>query len=512
MELRYSSRRTSTTFAGGALAGAALAVGALAASRPQLAGIVSAALAAVIIAVAAAERMPRVFVSCLGTLLVGYAFMGRSFAYLGAPPLFVGEIVLAVGVLTILVGPGLGTALRSPLIWLWLALALWGAARTLPYVNEYGIDALRDAVLWGYGMFALLVAAFLERSGLLPRVCEWYARWLPWFTWWAPFSWAVTTLGAGRAPVLPGTSIPIVEFNPSCMAVHHAGIATFLLLDLHRGATPAGREPKRRSDLGRWVVWFVGFCLIASWTRGGAMAAMASIAIVFTARPATTRKVGSLAAIALAVTLAFSALDLSFDTGQYRGKISPKEIAANFTSIIRDDRSDAANRAGTRSWRLEWWDKILDYTVHGNLFWVGKGFGVNLADDDGFQVKADHSLRSPHNGHLTFLARSGVPGAALWLLLQCAFGVTLVRAYLRARRARDEWWQRLDIWILSYWLAFLVNAAFDVFLEGPQGGIWFWSIFGFGIVAAEAQRRRFAVGARHGTSAVLAASRVGAVP
>jgi len=55
------------------------------------------------------------------------------------------------------------------------------------------------------------------------------------------------------------------------------------------------------------------------------------------------------------------------------------------------------------------------------------------------------------------------------------------QAQEQARRARDEWWQRVDIWILAYWMAFLVNATFDVFLEGPQGGIWFWSIFGFGI-------------------------------
>ena len=103
----------------------------------------------------------------------------------------------------------------------------------------------------------------------------------------------------------------------------------------------------------------------------------------------------------------------------------------------------------------------------------------------------DHSLRSPHNGHLTFLARGGVPAGFLWVVLQGTFGLSLLRAFFRARRVGNEWWQRIDIWILAYWLAFLVNAAFDVFLEGPQGGIWFWSLFGFGIAAVEAQRRLF---------------------
>ena len=32
-------------------------------------------------------------------------------------------------------------------------------------------------------------------------------------------------------------------------------------------------------------------------------------------------------------------------------------------------------------------------------------------------------------------------------------------------------------------IAFMINAAFDVFLEGPMGGIWFWTIYGVGLAA-----------------------------
>jgi hypothetical protein len=53
---------------------------------------------------------------------------------------------------------------------------------------------------------------------------------------------------------------------------------------------------------------------------------------------------------------------------------------------------------------------------------------------------------------------------------------------------RDNW-AVLNLWILCYWLAFMINGAFDVFLEGPQGGIWFWCIFGFGMGVLEVQRR-----------------------
>ena len=146
--------------------------------------------------------------------------------------------------------------------------------------------------------------------------------------------------------------------------------------------------------------------------------------------------------------------------------------------------------SNTRTWRLDWWREILGYTVLGNYFWTGKGFGLNLADDDGFQVARPEEapLRSPHNVFMTVLARMGVPGLLLWLTLHTTFAVSLIRACARARAAGFHAWAAIDLWILSYWSAFLVNATFDVFLEGPQGGIWFWCLMGVGLAALEAQR------------------------
>ncbi len=37
----------------------------------------------------------------------------------------------------------------------------------------------------------------------------------------------------------------------------------------------------------------------------------------------------------------------------------------------------------------------------------------------------------------------------------------------------------VNLWILAYWLALIVNMSFDVYLEGPQGGIWFWCLVGY---------------------------------
>ena len=135
--------------------------------------------------------------------------------------------------------------------------------------------------------------------------------------------------------------------------------------------------------------------------------------------------------------------------------------------------------------------------MHGPYFWTGKGFGINLADSDGFQVAADGSLRSPHNSHLTLLARGGVPGLALWILLQGAFGLYLLRAYVADRVAGRFTWADIQLWVLLYWCAFMINGMFDVFLEGPQGAIWFWSLFGYGIAILVARRRALASLRKH---------------
>ncbi len=39
------------------------------------------------------------------------------------------------------------------------------------------------------------------------------------------------------------------------------------------------------------------------------------------------------------------------------------------------------------------------------------------------------------------------------------------------------------LFLLAYWMAFMINTAFDVFLEGPMGGIWFWTVYGIGLAA-----------------------------
>lgn len=214
-----------------------------------------------------------------------------------------------------------------------------------------------------------------------------------------------------------------------------------------------------------------------------------------TAPPGTTRADVQLIVAAGNTTTGID--EVIVKSGHFVTSAGPSGRSVTFDQIIENIRSIFSSSSdgaleGSKVFRLRWWGTIINYTVFGDYFWTGKGFGVNLADADGFQVNLDDSLRSPHNSHITTLARMGVPGFVLWLLLQGAFGVGLLRSVLVHRRADDTSIAIVGAWILVYWVAMMVNTSFDPYLEGPQGGIWFWSLFGLGLVVMRLAPRRHA--------------------
>src|SRR3954466_14342569 len=109
-------------------------------------------------------------------------------------------------------------------------------------------------------------------------------------------------------------------------------------------------------------------------------------------------------------------------------EVSFSQILNNVKTMFGADSGERGMESN-KDWRLNWWSDVYDYTVRGKYFWTGKGFGINLADDDGYQLFQDGSLRSPHSAHVTFLARAGVPGLICWLLACGAWAWAMLRSY-----------------------------------------------------------------------------------
>ena len=403
----------------------------------------------------------------LGLVLTGYSLFSRGFAYVGVPPLFIGELTLGVGLVVLARAGRLGPLFQRPTAWLLVGLLGMAVARTLPFLGTYGLDAPRDAMQIGYGVYALIVGGLLvARPQRLVQLLTLYRRYVVIVL---SVIWAVYLaykIGESSLPKIPwAPQATIFEAKGGDIMVQLCGITLFLVLGLGN-----------RTPLVMFALAMNAGIIVVS-NRGGMVAYVLGCALGWMLRPPEARS-GRL----VYAFLVFVALGLVIGpTVKINGggrDISVEQIWVNVKSVFGQG---GEHLDGTKKWRLEWWEKIYDYTVRGEHFWAGKGFGINLAKEDGFDVVKE--LRSPHNGHMTVLARMGVPGAALWVLLQIAWGLSVLRQWLVARAHERHRWMAVFGVLSAYWLAFLLNAAFDVYLEGPMGGIWYWTVFGVGMAA-----------------------------
>jgi O-antigen ligase/polysaccharide polymerase Wzy-like membrane protein len=420
------------------------------------------------------------FLSSFRWLLVGYALFGRSVAYLGIPPLFVGEIFLGWGLVRSPILRALPRLFTSPAFLLLFFFMLYCGILTMMGFSHFAIvDVLRDGVVWGYGSFAFIIAAYcLNNPAVIAESLKSYSYFAGLYLFLGPSMALVGPIFSNRLPTIPGTTIAILAQKPGDIEVHLAGIMAFIYLGL------------RRFNIFQLALLLIGILILGSFNRGGFLAFFCAVCALVILKPRLQFIAAMLGAIIVAVSI-FTFVDINIDF--FGRSISTAQIGRNVLSIVGLSSSSSIDLSDTRQWRLDWWKQIIDYTFHGDYFWTGKGFGINLADSDGIVdtlAEQGEPLRSPHNSHMTFLARGGVPLFFFWIVLQLSWAFGMVRTVFRARARGDAFWERASIFVLTYWVAMIVNMSFDVYLEGPMGGIWFWTIWGYGLAIMWLHRYR----------------------
>jgi hypothetical protein len=409
------------------------------------------------------------YLTALAFVLLGYAIGGRGFAYLGYQPIYIGEIMLMSGIAVLLMTGGWEKILNTTQALMVFPLVFWCALQTFPYLKIYHMDALRDAVLWGYGAFAFIAGGLvLAKPERLARVIKLYRRFALIFLIVMPLIMVVKLVFPGFNPRLSDENPFLFSARRGSMMLHLAAIAVFIDAGFSRA---------------HWLPLAVmPFLFIFSSNRAGMLGfgATLAVAVVLGGLRRISSSVGAVLVIGIILLAVFG--DSISIPGPHGQKFTGTQIWDKVESISGE--SAVPRYGNTIEWRLNWWKDIFNYTVRGKYFWTGKGFGINLADDDGYQIGSEEALRSPHNGHLTFLARAGVPGFALWALVQGVWITSVIKTYWRARHNPErKTWAALFLFLIAYWTASMVQTAFDVELEGPMGGIWFWSMFGIGIAA-----------------------------
>lgn len=330
-------------------------------------------------------------------------------------------------------------------------------------------EVIRDSFIFNYAYLLLIPFLLADRlEELKQRIFQLYA--------WFPLVATVSFLLVVLFPVLEVWAlfgkIPFFEFKKSDMGVQLL-IATVLLLSGQLKLTP-------RYVIMNFLLIGYLFFIAGTFNRGGMVAFLSGLFLYLYLHRKTEefqqwKPYFRFAPLLLILALSLYSLTKVEDKVQGRNT-GIAQLQKNFTSIL------GGNVEGSLSdnivWRLGWWAKIIDYTFAGPYFLQGKGLGINLAVDDG--IPADEStdrtpLRSPHNFHMSILARYGVPVFALWIM----FIVLLVKGF-------RQWLPRKEAALfLAALLAFLVNASFDVALEGPMAAFPFWMMMGLGLASAK---------------------------
>lgn len=417
-------------------------------------------------------------------LLGGYLLLDRAFAWIHVPgtPIFIGEIVLAIGLYVTVRSKDAGRFIRlSPPMQALAAFMVFGALLTVIGMLIHDPQtAVRDAAIWYYGLFAFVVGTLaLAWEPAYRFFLEWYTRIIPVFLVVGVVRLVMANQGIGI--FVPDSEVLITSHKPGNLGVQAVLLIAFLLLVV-------APELEQR-DKARNLIYTVGGLLLlvlaGTQNRGVMVAGFVALILVYFAGRAARPFMGSvLVVVVAALILAFS-FNVRFDLE--RRTVSVDQLFANILSLDFEVDPNGTNEDdGTIAWRLKLWELVLDDTFTQERFLSGFGFGPNLASQYGFVAGGGvgPELRNPHNSHLSVVARMGLVGAGLWISLWAFWYRNLWRARKRFKAIGEDQKAGFLAWCMVAAVTVLINGVFDPSLEGPQAAAWIWSIFGLGAFVA----------------------------
>lgn len=141
--------------------------------------------------------------------------------------------------------------------------------------------------------------------------------------------------------------------------------------------------------------------------------------------------------------------------------------------------------ANNNEFRTVWWKTVFDETVSKNpIFGLGFGYDISAKFVTAYYSNyySNWDTRSPHSVWVTLFGRLGIVG---WLSFAIIAFIIVRDAISTARMVARG---KLPASSLSFWVGAVIilgSASFGVVLEGPMGGVLFWSFLG---VAASQSR------------------------
>jgi hypothetical protein len=383
-----------------------------------------------------------------------YVYLNKGVAYS-----FLVEMIWLLGIILLFLNRKKYTFLwdrRIKLLFLFLAISIIYIIKgALSYPL---MDVIRDSFVFQYGWFVFIVFLFQdEKDFIWDRLFRIY-KWFPFIAllnfilqYFVPFFETFHVFG----------NIPLMLYKNGDMGVHLLISTVLILMNFSKLST-------------KWKVTLLAiiifdFLTLSAYSRSGMVSYVAGLfcflyfnkdAYVKDALKSLNKYIPWALVIAIPIYLTVQVKE------NFQGRaVGFGQLKENITSLAATPEDATLEK--NVLWRLLWWGNILDYSFSKQYFATGKGLGMSLAQTDDI-ITSDEDLRSPHNFHLNIMARFGVILFFFWLYWM----------YLLVKPIFKRKIGTLTLAISCILMAFLLNASFDVFLEGPMGAFPFWTWVG----------------------------------
>ena len=323
-------------------------------------------------------------------------------------------------------------------------------------------NVIRDSFAFEYALFAIIIYFFKDyRASIWEKLIQLYK--------WAPLALLANTILFYYVIIdLP----PIEIFGGQPLFLYKNGDKSLHLLISTILMILFTDKYSRIWLILNTILILINLLILLAFTRSGSVAYLAGIFCFFFFSKSSLitdnlRKVLKYIPILLIIVFGiFAAIEID---GDAQGRtISLSQITDNFSSIVSSDIDGSLT--DNKVWRLVWWAKLLNESFTLEHFFIGKGLGMSLAGND--LTSVDENLRSPHNFHLTIIARFGYIIFFIWIYWLYLLFKPLFKKQLSGKM----------LGLTCILLAFIINGSFDVFFEGPMGAFPFWTLVGLLLV------------------------------
>ena len=400
------------------------------------------------------QLLNRAYIKIYFFVLLLYVFFNKGVAYS-----YMAEFLLVAGFLILFINRRqfeIGLDRKQILVGIFIFISF---LFILVGVFQYPLlNVLRDSLAFQYAWFAFIIY-FLknEYDYLWQKIIQIY-KWVPLVLFLNFFLFYFVFLYLPPINVFGNQSIIIYKNGDKSVHLLISTILMFLYTEKY----------SRKWLITNTILIVINFLILLALTRSGSVAYIISLfSFFFFSKQKilneSLRKLLKYVPIFMVLGMGlFITLDIQ---GDAQGRtISLSQITDNFSSIVSSDIDGSLT--DNKVWRLVWWAKLINESFTLQHFFVGKGLGMSLAGND--ILNTDDNLRSPHNFHLTILARFGYIVFITWIIWLVSLFKPLFTRKLTGK----------TLAITSILLAFIINGSFDVFFEGPMGAFPFWTFVG----------------------------------